>query len=437
MSRQRKLIGTHRQRKLIGVVFALCAALLSASPATANWPQWRGPELNGVSGERNLPLRWGAQENVAWRLPLPGLSASTPVVWGDRVFLNVPEGEEIYLWCVDKKRGALVWKKPLRGGAPALRVHPKHNPSTPSPVTDGRSVYVLTGYGALRGFDFEGRETWARDLQRDYGRFGLSFGYASSPLLYEDSLYVQVLRAARSNEPSYVLRIDKRTGKTLWKMDFPADALKAAESYSTPTILRHGKAAELVVNGSDQVTGHDLATGRELWRVGGLSPEAQPSRIASSPVAADGVVYAPAAGRPLVALRAGGRGDIAASHQLWSSRNGPDIPSPVTDGKYFYIVNDKGIARCLDAKTGREVWGPERLKPGNYSSSPVLADGRLYVVSEEGVTTVLKAGPQFVVLAENPLNDACLSSPAVSGGQIFIRTAHYLYCIGERAGARR
>lgn len=428
------------QRKLIRVVFALCAVFFSASSAAGNWPQWRGPELNGVSGERNLPLRWGAEENVAWRLPLPGLSASTPVVWGDRVFLNVPEGEEIYLWCVDKKRGAPVWKKPLRDGAAALRVHPKHNPSTPSPATDGKSVYVLNGYGSLRGFDFAGRETWARDLQKDYGRFGLNFGYASSPLLFEDSLYVQVLRATRANDPSYILRIDKRTGKTLWKMDFPAAAdFKAAESYSTPTILRHGRGAELVVNGSDQVTGHDLATGRELWRVGGLVsiPENPPPRVVSSPVAADGVVYAPASFRPLVALRAGGRGNIADSHQLWSSRNGPDIPSPVTDGKYFYIVNDKGIVRCLDAKTGREVWGPERLKPGNYSSSPVLADGKIYVVSEEGVTTVLKAGPKFEMLAENSLNDSCLSSPAISGGQIFIRTAQYLYCIGKPAGPRR
>jgi outer membrane protein assembly factor BamB len=428
----------HQQRKPLRVVAALFAVVLSAPAAAGNWPQWRGPALNGLSGEKNLPLRWDARENVAWKLPLPGASASTPVIWGDKVFLNVPEGEEIYLWCVDKKQGSLLWKKPLRGGAPALRVHPKHNPSTPSPATDGKSVYVLSGYGSLRAFDFAGNETWARDLQQDYGRFGLRFGYASSPLLFENSLYVQVLRATSANDPSYVLRIDKRTGKTLWKVDFPATAsFKAAESYSTPTVLRHGGSAELVINGSDQVTGHDLATGRELWRVGGLSPESPPSRVVSSPVAADGVVYAPAAGRPLLALRAGGRGDVAESHRLWSSRNGPDVPSPVTDGKYFYIVNDKGIVRCLDAKTGREVWGPERLKPGNYSSSPVLADNKIYVVSEEGITTVLKAGPEFEILAENSLDDSCLSSPAISGGQIFIRTAQHLYCIGKRTSPRR
>ena len=194
------------KRNFVRVVFELYAVVvLVTATVVGNWPQWRGPELNGVSGEKNLPLRWSAQENVAWRLPLPGLSASTPAIWGDRVFLNVPEGEEIFLWCVDKKLGSLLWKKPLRGGAGALRTHPKHNPSSPSPVTDGKHVYVLNAYGSLRGFDFAGREAWARDLRQDYGRFGLRFGYASSPLLFEDSLYVQVLRAAETSEPSYVL----------------------------------------------------------------------------------------------------------------------------------------------------------------------------------------------------------------------------------------
>ena len=415
------------------LLFALSAIIILATAAVAeNWPQWRGPLLNGISNERNLPLRWNTNENIAWRLTLPGLSASTPVIWGDKVFLNVPEGKQLYLWCVDKREGSLVWKRLIRAGE--LRIHPKHNQSSPSPVTDGKNVYVLNAYGALRSFDFAGNEIWAREIQQDYGRLGLRFGYASSPLLFEDSLYIQVLREP-PNDPSYILRIDKRTGKTLWKADFPAGAgYKAADSYSTPTILRRGKTVELIVNGSDQVTGHDAATGQELWRASGLSPESPPSRVVSSPVVADGVVYAPASFRPLLALRAGVRGSLDESHRLWSSRNGPDIPSPVTDGKYFYIVSDKGIMRCLDAKTGKEIWGPQRLKPGDYSSSPVLADNKIYVVSEEGLTTVVKAGPQFEILAENSLDDRCLSSPAISGGQIFIRTSQYLYCIGKRHG---
>lgn len=406
-------------------------ALLCTLAFADNWPQWRGPSLNGVSEEKNLPVRWNKVENIAWKLALPGHSAATPVIWGERVFLNVTDGEQLYLWCVDKKQGSLIWKKLLGGKNIKLD---KHNPSTPSPVTDGQHVYVLNGHGFLHGFDLAGHEIWQRQLEKDYGRFGLGFGYASSPLLFEDSLYIQVLQVAEKNDPSYLLRIDKTTGKTLWKADFPlTPSFKAAESYTTPTILKRGSSVELIVNGSDHVTGHDLGTGKELWRVEGLISGKEAPRIASSPVVADGVIYAPSAHRPLLALRGGGRGKLGDAHRLWSSRNGPDVPSPVTDGQYFYIVNDKGIAHCLDAKTGKEIWGPQRLKPGDYSASPVLADHKLYVINEEGLTTVLKAGPQFEVLAENSLDDQSLSSPAISDGQIFIRTARFLYCIGKRA----
>jgi outer membrane protein assembly factor BamB len=394
-----------------------------------NWPQWRGPLLNGVSNEKNLPLRWSREENIAWKLSLPGSSAATPVIWEDRIFLNVTQGKEIYLWCIEKKQGSLLWKKPLDGHTVELRTHPKHNPSTPSPVTDGKSVYALTAYGSLVSFDLAGNKIWKRELWQDYGRVVLRFGFSSSPVLFEDSLYLQVLRETTPGEPSYLLRIDTKTGKTIWRKEL-SPGFKAAEAYSTPTILKHGESVELVVNGSDQVTGHDLSTGQELWRVAGLSTENPPFRIVSSPVIADEVIYAPAASRPLIALRAGGRGNL--THYLWSSRNGPDVPSPVTDGKYFYIVDDKGIARCLDAKSGKGIWGPQRLKPGVYSSSPVLADHKVYVVNEEGMTTVLKAGQNFEILAENSLDDLCLSSPAISDGQIFIRTAQALYCIGKR-----
>jgi outer membrane protein assembly factor BamB len=412
---------------------ALIAVLIAVPAILAdNWPQWRGPDLNGVSKEKNLPTRWSAEENVAWRLALPGLSAATPAIWEDRIFLNVSEGEQIYLWCVDKKQGSLLWKKLLRGKNIQIN---KHNPSSPSPVTDGQHVFVLNAYGALRSFDFAGNEIWTRELWKDYGRFGLKFGYASSPLLYEDSLYIQVLQITEKNDPSYLLRIDKKTGKTLWKADIPVTPdFKAEEAYSTPTLLKHGNRVELIVNGNDQVTGHDLNTGQELWRIGGLVTEKNTLRQASSPIVADGVIYAPSSNRPLIALRPGGQGQLTSAHQLWSSRNGPDVPSPVTDGKYFYIVDDKGIMRCLDAKTGQEIWGPQRLKPGDYSASPVLADGKLYITSEEGLTSVVRAGPKFELLAENSLNDNCLSSPAISDGQIFIRTAKHLYCIGKRSG---
>lgn len=416
------------------IVSAFGVIILGFTLALAdNWPQWRGPSLNGVSNEKNLPLRWSKTENVAWKLALPGLSAATPVIWGDKIFLNVTQGKQQALWCVEKKQGRLLWEKPLGGRAKELRVHPKHNPSTPSPVTDGQQVYILNAYGQLLSIDFTGKESWQRDLWQDHGQFLMRFGFASSPLLFEDSLYLQVLREYPAGAPSYLLRIDKQTGKTVWKTELAAKpGFKAAEAYTTPTILKHGANVELIVNGSDQVTGHDLRDGRELWRAAGLSKEPQPFRIVGSPIVADGVIYAPGSDRPLLALRAGGRGDLGEAQRLWSSRNGPDVPSPVTDGKYFYVVNDKGVAWCLDAKSGKEVWGPQRLQPGSYSSSPVLADNKIYVINEEGLTTVLKAGPQFEKLAENSLDDACLSSPALSDGRIFIRTAGFLYCIGNQ-----
>jgi len=417
-------------RKRIPGVFLV--AVLSVTVAYAeNWPQWRGPSLNGTSNEKNLPLRWTTEENISWKLALPGWSGSTPVIWGDRIFLNVADGNDLYLWCADKTKGVVVWKKLLGSGNVKMR---KQNMSSPSPVTDGKNVYVMTGTGILKGFDFNGAELWSRDIQKDYGQFGLNWGYASSPLLWEDSLYIQVLHGMKTDDPSYVLRLNKKSGKTLWKVERHTNAIRESpDSYTTPALLRQGKAIEIVISGGDCVTGHDPATGKELWRANGLNPDNNPFyRIVASPVIFNDIIYAPTRVKPLLALKAGGRGDITGSHVLWSTANGPDVPTPVTDGKYFYIVNDRGIMWCLDARTGKEIYGPQRVKTGTYSSSPVLADGKIYVTNEDGVTTVVKAGPEFEVLAENALNDYCLSSPAISGGQIFIRTAQNLYCIGKK-----
>ncbi len=411
---------------------ALVFVITVTAGYAGNWPQWRGPNLNGVSDETGLPLKWDAQTNVSWKLALPAWSGSTPVIWGERIFLNVAESGQLWLWCVDRSKPAVLWKKLLGSGDVKMR---KQNMSSPSPVTDGRNVWVLTGTGILKAFDFLGNELWARDIQKDYGRFGLNWGYASSPLLYEDALYVQVLHGMTTDQPSYVLRIDKKTGKTLWRVERPTKAqFESPDAYTTPALARAGKQVEIVITGGDVVTGHEPATGQELWRSEGLNPDNSPAnRIVASPVVEKGIVYAPARVRPLLAIRAGGRGDVTKSHRLWSFLNGPDVPTPVTDGKYLYSINDRGIVYCLDALTGAEVYRGKRLKPAIYSASPVLADGRIYITSEEGLTSVFKTGPAFEILAENPLNDYTLSSPAISDGQIFLRTAGHLWCIGRRA----
>ncbi|MFY9610979.1 MAG: PQQ-binding-like beta-propeller repeat protein [Blastocatellia bacterium] len=415
------------------LLFALALASLSVTTTLAeNWPQWRGPLLNGISSETNLPTRWSAEENVTWKLAMPSWTGATPVVWGERIFLNVAQENDLYLWCVDRTKGETIWKKLLGSGNTKMR---KQNMSSPSPVTDGKSVWVMTGTGVLKAFDFNGNEQWARDVQKDYGRFGLNWGYASSPLLFEDALFVQVLHGMKTDEPSYVMRIDKKTGKTVWKVERPTAAItESPDSYTTPALLRYGNAIEIVITGGDCVTGYDPGTGKELWRANGLNPENHPFyRIVASPVVFEGVVYAPTRVKPLLAIKSGGRGDVTKSHKLWEFANGPDVPTPVTDGKYFYVADDRGVMFCLDAKTGQAIWGPQRIKPGTYTSSPVLADGKIYVTNEDGLTTVLKAGPKFEVVAENNLNDYTLSSPAISDGQIFMRTAQYLFCIGKRA----
>jgi len=410
---------------------ALLIVAFSLPALAEDWPQWRGPSLNGLSTEKNLPVHWSTSENLAWKLAMPSKTASTPIIWGNYIFLNVADGDDLALWCVDKAKGTLVWKKLVARGNYKIN---KQNMSSPSPVTDGKNVYVMTGIGVLKGFDFSGNELWMREIQKDYGRFGLNWGYASSPLLYEDSLYVQVLHGMKTHDPSYVLRLDKKTGKTVWRVIRPTDAVRESpDSYTTPTLLRYGNHVEIVVSGGDCVTGHDPGTGEELWRATGFNPDKNPNyRIVASPVVYDDVVYVPTRVRPLIAFRAGGRGDVSQSHKLWSFMNGPDVPTPVTDGKYFYSVNDRGIIWCLDAKTGQEIWGGQRIKSATYSSSPVLADGKVYVTNEDGLTTVLKAGPKFEVLAENDLSDYTLSSPAISDGQIFLRTEHFLYAIGKR-----
>jgi outer membrane protein assembly factor BamB len=409
-----------------------CAA--AAAPRAENWPQWRGPSSNGISGETDLPVRWSPRENVAWRLPLPhspGTSGSTPVVWGDRIFLHVSDGSNLFLWCVNRASGARLWQQFLSGGNHQER---KQNMSSPSPVTDGRSVWVVTGTGILKRFDFDGREIWARDIQKDYGRFGLNWGYASSPLLYEDSLYLQVLHGMKTRDPSYVLRIDKMTGKTLWRVERPTRAVgESPDAYTTPALLLYGGRAEIVISGADLVNGYDPQTGKELWRASGLNPHNDSgNRIVASPVVFGEMIYAPSRERPILALKAGGRGDVTKSSLVWSFDNGPDVPTPVTDGTYLYVLKDNGVLWCLDAKSGRQVYGRQRLKPATYSGSPILADGRLYVTNEDGVTAVVKAGPAFEVLAENDLHEYTLSSIAVASRHIFVRTAAALYAIGPR-----
>lgn len=435
-------------------------ASTAALDTEENWPHWRGPHLDGTSRAAGLPLRWSPTENVRWKTPLPTWAGATPIVWGDAVFVTSaspesgdgpvsralprtnrknPGGDELLLICVDRRSGDVRWQKVLGAGN---TLYGKQNMASPSPVTDGKTVWALTGTGILCAFTFDGEPLWRHDLQGQFGEFTLQWGYGSSPTLVGDLVVVQILHGSNAREApaiSYLLAFDGKSGELRWKQERKSPATRECpDAYTTPILWNSGSAAQLIVSGADVVTGHDPKTGAELWRGGGLNPEnAGNYRIVASPVVVGDLLITPSRVRPVIAWKLGAKGELTDSHRAWTfeDRTGPDVPTPVSDGQRVYLVNDRGMVTCLDLKSGETVWGPERTRQGTVSASPLLADGRVYVTNEDGVTTVLRAGPTFEVLAENDLEDEyTISSIAVGGRELFIRTSKFLYCIG--AGER-
>jgi outer membrane protein assembly factor BamB len=408
---------------------ALLLLLLAAPSNAENWPHWRGPDRNGTASG-SAPLTWSPDENVVWRTALPELSGATPIIWEDRIYLNVADGAELELWALDRTSGEVVWRRHLDDRNENKR---KGNMSSPSPVTDGTTIWVMTGTGVFRAFDAEGQELWNRDLQKEYGKFGILHGYSSSPLLHNGSLYVQVLHGFHTDDPSYLMRIDAGTGETTWRVERPTDAPREApDAYTTPALLSVDGRAEIVISGADYVTGHDPADGAELWRVPGLNPSANPmQRVVASPVVDGHRIYAPSRVKPLLVLDAAARSANEAPKVAWSTDHGPDVPTPVIAGEHLYILSDRGIMWAFNTLSGDVIWGPERVHPSTYSASPVVADGKIYVTNEAGLTTVVAAAESFEILAENDIGEYTLSSMAIADGQIFLRTADHLYCIAD------
>ena len=365
-------------RTTLLVLLVVLGSSFRGSPARAeNWPHWRGPDATGWSRESGLPVEWSAEENIAWKVELPARSGSTAIIWEDHLFLNVGQDEDLALWALDRRNGVILWQRPLGGRNRRMR---KQNMSSPSPVTDGETVWVMTGTGVLKAFDFDGNEIWSREIEEDFGAFGLNWGFASSPLLHDGNLIVQVLHGMRTDDPSYVLSIDGSDGSTNWRVERPTDAImESPDSYATPTVVLGAEGPEIVVSGANYVTGHEVSTGEELWRGGGLNPRnARNYRVVASPLVWADLIYVPTRVTPLLVYRAGGRGDITESHLAYAIESGgPDVPTPATDGERLYLLNDRGMLAAHDARSGELIWGGKRVAVGTYSASPLLAEGRI------------------------------------------------------------
>ena len=422
------------------------AALLSAGPVRAeNWAQWRGPNMNGTSNEKNLPSIWSKTENVAWATAMPGTTASTPIIWGDRVFTSAAnKSKELLAICVDAKTGKVLWSD--KTGTDRRTAGSNHNMASPSPVTDGKSVFFLFGTGDTVAYDFAGKRLWSRDIEKDYGPFIVKWGYGSSPLLHDGKVYVLAMQNKKPGEygvkghpagvvDSYLLALDAATGKTLWKHVRPTDANgESTESYSTPLLCEIGGRKEIVIHGGEFATGHDPKTGNELWRWE-FVPNGRESwqRTVSSSVAGDGVIYF---GRPrwrgLYAVRPTNTGLLKSGAMLWKhDKHANDASTPLLYGGRLYVLcgKTKTIA-CMAPKTGKVVWAQKLDVKAQFRSSPTGADGKIYFMSMNGEVFVLKAGDEFKQLAKIEMNEKkCLSTISVSGGRLFLRTPGFLYCI--------
>lgn len=423
--------------------------IVSTGAGAQDWPQWRGPNFNGSTTAANLPASWGDTENVLWKTPLPGWSAATPIVWGDRVFVASPDADKnLLLVCLNRKDGSVRWQRTLGTGD---RVKGNNNMASPSPVTDGQSVYALFGTGDLAALDFDGNILWQRNLGKDYGRFAIMWIYGSSPLLYKGRLYVQVLQRdepadyahAQDGNPkreSYVLCIDPATGKDLWRVLRPTDArLETLESYSTPIPLERKGRTEILILGGDVLTGHNPETGKELWRGGGWNAaRGEWMRIVPSPVAVgDALLVCGPKRTPLMAFRAGGSGALSDADVVWQTRTiTPDVCTPlVYNGKLFVLDGDRKVLARLDPKTGEKIWqGSLGAAKEVLRASPTGADGKIYVISEDGIAFVVDAeADEFKLLSTISMGEGpCRSSIAAAHGQLFIRTAKHLWCIGKK-----
>jgi outer membrane protein assembly factor BamB len=417
----------------------LLATVLSAE----NWPQWRGPGGNGVSTEKGLPSEWSATRNVAWKTEIPGRGHSSPVVWGDRIYLttsfegdpvtdakppkHIQEGQvfrhpdstgmdhtqKLAVLAIDTKSGKILWQQQAYEGRVYDERHKKNTYATPTPVTDGKTVYVSFESQGVYAYSTAGKLKWKASL----GNIGtVGMGGATSPVLFED--LVLLLCDQEEGEGSFLAALSAKNGELVWKTP-----RKEAANWSTPILIRNGAKTLLVAPGMQNTIAYDPRTGKEAWRIKGVVGNTVPSPVAGLDMVFNSAGYPD---KRVNATRTDGT-------PVWTYEKGSAyVPSPILYGDYLYVTTDRGLLTCFEARSGKVLYEGKRVpKPATFSASPVAFEGHLFMTSEDGDTFVIQAGPEHAVLQTNSLDEPVYASPAISGGRVYIRGARHLYAIGN------
>jgi outer membrane protein assembly factor BamB len=437
---------------------AILWIIACAAVSAQNWPSFRGPNASGVGDGRPTPARWNVAsgENVVWKTPVPGLAVSSPIVWGDRVFVSTAVSSDpkagirtgLYgdvrpsadvsshswrLLALDKRTGKVLWDRVAHEGTPKTKRHPKSSQASPTPVTDGQRVVVSFGSEGLYAYDFEGKQLWKRDLGvLNAGWFydpDYEWGVGSSPIIWKNLVIVQ----SDIQKDSFIAAFDVATGQPVWRT-----AREEIPSWSTPTIFDVNGRAELVTQATKFTRGYDPSTGKELWRLSGNSEIAIPTPVigAGMVIVANG--YTPV--QPIFAIKPGATGDITpksgeTQNQFvaWSTnRGGPYIPTPLVYGDHLYVLGINGVFTAYDVRTGQRVYQERVGMGGSFSASPVASDGKIYLSSEDGDVFVVKAGPKFELLGTNSIGEVLMSTPAISNGLLIIRGVKNVFAIGQK-----
>ncbi len=418
------------------IVLFLTTSTLQAE----NWPAWRGAEYNGVSDETGIATTWSRTENVAWKAPLPGPAGATPVVWGDRIFVtSVDEvGENLLLICISTQ-GKELWSKVVAKGNQVARGD-EGNSASPSPVTDGKHVWTFMGEGTLACYDVEGNEIWKWNVEDKFGPIDIQFGISTSPVLYQGILYLAIMggnmKTADLGE-AYILGVDGVTGDVTFKTDRPSNAgYENKHGYASAMLAHSGKHPFLLTHGADYVIAHSLSDGHEYWRAGDFQPAEYEKfwRFVASPVENEGYVIVPTCKKgPTIGLKV--NADGGGFEELWRYEKTPDVPSPLVKDGLVYLCKEDGNFVCLEAESGKEVYPLQRTHRQRHRASPVYADGKLYLTARDGLVTVVKAGRDFEILAQNTLTDEqdadepISSSPVISNGTLYLRSFDHLWAI--------